>query len=374
MSGTNFPCSLNPSVFGIDSSKLSHAPKIALWTVTVPSGWLQLFCTVRQSISSWTGKRNVGLLQDSEKKWGALLSLVAPWWTCLMAIRSCSRQTWECAFLQRLGPHWKWVLTWTCVLTLFSLAGLVPESQTCFYIYQNFWSPLGTAILCQWSHVLLVPLTVLYCQLLALPADTLLRPAVERMGSHPHPPAGSPALITSPAFSSDCPLQYFYYSSSSLFLPIFIWNHLPVSSSLLCWNDIFSFLSSSLYLQFSPPFLRFSFQPSGSHVSSAASFIALLYKLLHLSFLPINTYLTVLCCSWFPGLLYPGIFCTGMRGGEGWGRINQNHCTWVQMPLQVQGLRGQVIKKWPLISSPNVISKHLLPSLSELLYLLSNRS
>lgn len=34
---------------------------------------------------------------------------------------------------------------------------------------------MGTAILCQWNHVLLISLLVLYCQLPALPADTPLQ-------------------------------------------------------------------------------------------------------------------------------------------------------------------------------------------------------
>lgn len=183
------------------------------------------------------------------------------WWPDtelnLMAIKSCSRQTWEWEFSQRLSPHSKGVLTRTCVLALFSLAGLVPESQTCFYIYQNFWSPLGTAILCQWNHVLLIPLSLLHCQLPALPADTLLRPAVERVASRPHLPLGSSRdqrlspLLLFHYCPSDRPFQYCCHSSSPLVFFIFIWDYLlPATSSLLCRNNIFSFLSSSPYSSF----------------------------------------------------------------------------------------------------------------------------
>lgn len=143
------------------------------------------------------------LLQNLEKSWGMLLSLVAWHWTCLMAIRSFSRQAWEWEFSQRPGPHLKGVLTRTCVLALFSLAGLVPESQTCFYIYQNFWSPLGTATLCQWNHVLLIPCQC--CIASSQPCQLTHCWGQQWRGDQPSPPASwvtqGPALVASPACS-----------------------------------------------------------------------------------------------------------------------------------------------------------------------------
>lgn len=174
----------------------------------------------------------MGLLQDLEKSWGTLLSLMAWHWTCLMAIRSYSRQTWEWEFSQRLGPHLKGVLTRTCTGSLLTCWPCAWEPDLLLYIYQNFWSPLGTAILCQWIHVLLIALSVLYCQLPALPADTLLRPAVERVASCPHLPLGSPRdqssslLLLFHYCPSDRPFQYW-----KLLQLTFIFVHFYLGSS-----------------------------------------------------------------------------------------------------------------------------------------------
>lgn len=178
-------------------------------------------------------------------------------WTCLMAIRSYSRQTWEWEFSQRLGPHLKGVLTRTCTGSLLTCWPCAWEPDLLLYIYQNFWSPLGTAILasesmccsspCQCCIASSQPCQLTHCwgqQWRGWPAvPTCLL-------GHPGTRARHlscffiTVLQTGPSSTGS-------YSSSPLFLSIFIWDHLlPASSSLLCWNNVFSFLSSSLYSNF----------------------------------------------------------------------------------------------------------------------------
>lgn len=108
-------------------------------------------------------------------------------------------------------------------------------------------------MLFQWNHMLLIPLSVLYCQLPALPADTLLRPAVEKMASQPHLPVGSRSdqcsspLLLSHQHPSDWPLQYFScYSSSSLSLSVHFYLASSSSCQLLphCCVEMTYFLSS----------------------------------------------------------------------------------------------------------------------------------
>lgn len=125
------------------------------------------------------------------------------------------------------------------------------------------------------------------------------------MASCPHLPFGSPmGQCSSPLWlsyycPSDWPFQFFSCNSSlSLFLPFghsahFYWDFLLVGSTLLCWNDVFSFLSPfiwSLHCCFSD-FLP-NLQDSMNLLQPV--FLALLHTLLHLSFHPINTHLTAL--------------------------------------------------------------------------------
>lgn len=210
---------------------------------------------------------------------------------------------------------------------------------------------MGTVVLCQWDHVLLISLSVLYCQLPALPADTplqwwpvILSCLLGHPGTRAHHLSSflTTVLQTDPSTTPVTPALSLF-----LFFPhsVFIWDlFLPVTSSLLCWNDLFSFLSSLFF--FGNIFLlllRFPFQPSSSHESSAASFLALLHTLLHLFFHPI-------IYTWQPSPLcwFPWIFRTRQ-----WGEVKSpktcNNCTWVQMPLQVCCLNGQVIQSIPFL-------------------------
>lgn len=127
-------------------------------------------------------------------------------------------------------------------------------------------------------------------------------------GGCPHLPFGSPmGQCSSPLWlsyycPSDWPFQFFSCNPNlSLFLSFahsahFYWDFLLlVGSSLLCWNDVFSFLSSSLLFavytvvsQISYPTFRIIW------IFCSQFFLALLHTLLHLSFHAINTHLTAL--------------------------------------------------------------------------------
>lgn len=111
---------------------------------------------------------------------------------------------------------------------------------------------------------------------------------------------------------------YFYLGSSSF---------CQLLTALLNWHIFFPLIFP--LLQFSPMFLRFPFQTSGCNESSAANFKALPHVLLHLSFHPMNTHLTVLSTLFFliSQSIYPWIVFTGVWEGEGWARITPNFCT-----------------------------------------------
>lgn len=115
---------------------------------------------------------------------------------------------------------------------------------------------MGTVVLCQWDHVLLISLSVLYCQLPALPADTplqrwpvILSCLLGHPGTRAHHLSSflTTVLQTDPSTTPVTPALSLF-----LFFPhsVFIWDlFLPVTSSLLCWNDLFSFLSSLFFLE-----------------------------------------------------------------------------------------------------------------------------
>lgn len=261
VSSTDFLCWLNALVFGTDSSKLSHPPKIALWTVMVLSGWLQLLCTVRRSISSWAGNRNMGLLKDSEKRWGTILSLVAPRWTCLTAIRSCSRNTWEWVFTETGSPLERSTNMGMCADSFLTCWPCAWEPDLFLYI-SKFLKSLGN------NYSLPVKPRVAHAPVTTVlptpgPASWHVAEASSREYGQPSPPAcwvtQGPVLSTSPAFT----LVSFRLAPPVLFLLlqlIFI-SACQLLTSLLKWH-IFSLILS--LLKFSLLFLRFLFQPSGS--------------------------------------------------------------------------------------------------------------
>lgn len=129
VSGTNFHCWLNPLVFGMDSIKLSHPPKIALWAFIVSLAGCD--CSIFSArlyhpeleAELWahcgTWKKEEGQFYH----WVPHTQL-ARW---LSGVALCRP---EC--FHKAESHYRGVLTWTCVRTLFLLAGLVPKSQTCF--------------------------------------------------------------------------------------------------------------------------------------------------------------------------------------------------------------------------------------------------
>lgn len=114
---------------------------------------------------------------------------------------------------------------------------------------------MGTVALCQWNHVLLISLSVLYCQLLALPADTPLRwwPVIPTcLLGHPGTRAHHLSSFLTTVLQTDPSSISPVTPALSVFLSfphsIFIWDLLL--SAPRCFVEMIYFLSS-------PPFFFF---------------------------------------------------------------------------------------------------------------------
>lgn len=215
------------------------------------SGWLWLFYIVSQTISSWAGSWNVGLLWDPEKKMRDNF------------ITGCSILNLLDGNQELLYADPRAFRGWVPLEGSTNMDMCADSFLTCWPCSQEPDLLLNISKFLK-SHGNSCPLPVKPCAA-HLPVSVVLptpSPAswhtTAVMASHPHLPVGSPRDQSSSPLQlsyhcpSDWPLQYFSCNSSLVSISVLSSLYLylgssPVSSSLLCWNDLFSFLSSFFF-------------------------------------------------------------------------------------------------------------------------------
>lgn len=261
-------------------------------------------------------------------------------WTCLMAIRSFSRQTWEWEFSQRLGPHLKGVLTRTCTGSLLTCWPCAWEPDLLLYIYQNLKS-LGN------SYPLPVNPCVAHRPVSAVlpapsPASWHTAEASSGEGGQLSPPASwvtqGPELITSPAFSLLSfrqALPVLEATPAHLYFCPFLFGIIFFLPAPHCFVEIMYFLSSHLLIipilsiVSQIPLPNFRFLTLCSRFYSSPAHITLSFLLSHEYMLdsPLHS-----VAPDFPVYYIPE-YSAQEWGGQRGGTITQNLCTLVQMPL-----------------------------------------
>lgn len=182
---------------------------------------------------------------------------------------------------------------------------------------------MGTVALCQWNHVLLISLSVLYCQLPALPADTPLRwwPVIPTcLLGHPGTRAHHLSSFLTTVLQTDPSSISPVTPALSVFLSfphsIFIWDLLL--SAPRCFVEMIYFLSSPPFFFFFNIFCCCSDSPSSLQVPmnplQPVFWLSSIHYFTSSFILSIYTWQPSLLC-WFPCPLYPEY------SGQDWGEV-----------------------------------------------------